>query len=70
MGITKTRVRPVSPLETARRALGLTQAEVAKRAGISPQYVGLMEGGLRPSARLRGAIGAVVQRRPEELWPS
>ena len=68
MGSTKKQVRPVSELEGARRALGLTQLDVAKRAGISPQYVGLLEGGLRPTARVAGAIAAVLQRNPEELF--
>lgn len=63
-------VRPVSELETARRELGLTQVEVAKRAGVSPQYIGLLEGGLRGSARVRGAVAAVLGRDVGELWPA
>lgn len=36
-------------LRQHRRELGLSQAEVAKRAGVSTGYVGLMETGLRGS---------------------
>jgi putative molybdopterin biosynthesis protein len=59
----------VSVPEVARRDCGLTQAELARRAGISPQYVGLIEAGLRPSLRVKGAIAAVLGTVTEELWP-
>jgi DNA-binding XRE family transcriptional regulator len=69
MGLRNYHVRPVSVLETARRDCGLTQAELARRAGISPQYVGLIEAGLRPSLRVKGAITAALGMNPAELWP-
>jgi transcriptional regulator with XRE-family HTH domain len=69
MSLRDSRVRPVSVLEKARRDRGFTQAELARRAGISPQYVGLIEAGLRPSLRVKGAIAAVLGIEPAELWP-
>jgi DNA-binding XRE family transcriptional regulator len=39
-----------------RRELGLSQAELARRAGVSRQWVGAFEGG-RPGAEMRLVIG-------------
>jgi transcriptional regulator with XRE-family HTH domain len=62
-------VRNVSAIETARRARGLTQAEVARLAGCSRPYVSLVEGGLVPPLRLRAALAAALGKTIEELWP-
>lgn len=46
-------------LKNARQALGLTQTEVAKVAGVSQQYITLLENGYRP-ARKSDALARVV----------
>ncbi|MCI0341264.1 MAG: helix-turn-helix domain-containing protein [Planctomycetales bacterium] len=51
-------------LVAARRAAGLSQAESARRAGVTPAYLSMVERGLRPPpsdeavARLADAVGA------------
>lgn len=60
-----------------RRALGLTQGELAEAVGVSPSTVGMWERGLRlpgtkAAVRLAGwmaARGAAVPPRPWRLGP-
>lgn len=59
----------MSDLEIRRRALGLSQQQVADRCEISERYVGLIEGGYRPTARVRGAIAAVLGVEVSTFWP-
>ncbi len=69
-------------LVAARRAAGLSQAEAARRAGVTPAYLSMVERGLRPPpsdeavARLADAVGmsrvemlslAHLTRAPAEL---
>lgn len=60
----------------ARKKLGLTQAEVAERAGVSRRFVSELEAGARPGAefvRVLAVLGAlerqliVVDSRPAGL---
>jgi predicted transcriptional regulator len=63
------RIRPVSDLEIRRRSLGLSQAALAARIEVSDRYIGLIEGGYRPPAHVRGAIAAVLGAEVADLWP-
>ena len=65
---TAKRIRPVSDLEIRRRALGLSQSALADRVEVSDRYIGLIEGGYRPPAHVRGAIAAVLGVEVAELW--
>jgi transcriptional regulator with XRE-family HTH domain len=49
-------------LKTRRAALGLTQAEVAKRAGVTPFYISLLESGTRrnPSLPVRKRLAKAL----------
>ena len=59
--------RAVTPHEEIRRRCGLTQAELAARAGYARAYVARVEcGDARPSARYRAAIARALSV-PEEL---
>lgn len=56
-------------LRSARRRRGLTQADLAEAAGISPQLISLIEGGYLSSTRTREAISAALSCPPAELFP-
>jgi transcriptional regulator with XRE-family HTH domain len=59
--------RAISTHEEIRRRSGLTQAELASRAGYSRAYLSRVEiGDAKPSARYRAAIARVL-RVPQEL---
>lgn len=47
-----------------------TQAQIARRLGISKQYVNTVIKGKRTTMRVRKAIAKAVGKRVEELWPS
>ncbi len=58
-----------SAIRRARARANLSAKEVARRADLSPSYVSKIERGeCLPSARVVGAIAAVVQLSPLELW--
>lgn len=55
-------------LRTARRRRGMTQAEVAADAGISPSHYANIEQGLRlPSIKVLERIAAAVELSPDLL---
>lgn len=56
-------------LKNAREIKGLTQAEVAKRAGISREYYVQLEAGVRdPSFRVAFRIADVLGADPRHLF--
>lgn len=63
------RVRPVSRFERRRRELGLTQADVAERARLSPSQVSRIENGLVPSLDAQRRLANVLAASVDELWP-
>jgi transcriptional regulator with XRE-family HTH domain len=59
--------KAISAHEEIRRRSGLTQAELASRAGYARSYISRVEGGdAKPSARYRAAIAREL-RVPEDL---
>ena len=61
---------PPGPLRLRRLTLGLTQADVAARAGISRDQVVRLEAGLSsPTWRTAVALAAALDRSPLELFP-
>lgn len=68
-GIGHKETRPVGPIEQARRARGLRQADLARLAGVSRSYICFIEQGWRPPTRRQGSIAAVLGVRADELWP-
>lgn len=60
---------PDTPVRAARQAAGLSQAQLAQRAGISRQAVGAIESGVhRPSVDAALAIATAVGRTVENLF--
>lgn len=60
---------PDAPVRAARQAAGLSQAQLAERAGVSRQAVGAIESGVhRPSVDAALAIAAAVGRTVENLF--
>jgi transcriptional regulator with XRE-family HTH domain len=62
-------VYPPSAFELARRARGLTQSNLADRAGVSRALVAMAERGYRPGAATQQRIAAVLQVDVDHLWP-
>ena len=61
---------PPGPLRLRRLTLGLTQADVAARAGISRDQVVRLEAGLSsPTWRTAVALAAALDRSPLQLFP-
>ena len=57
-------------IRTVRKALKLTQAEVAERAGIDASFFGQIERGANiPSLRTLYAVAAVLRVEPADLLP-
>ena len=60
-----------SPLRLARVSACLTQAELARQAGLSENTVVRLEGGRHsPRAGTRAAIAAVIGLPPEVIFPT
>lgn len=61
--------RTVSPLRVHRVASGLTQAELAKAAGVAPETISNAERGRhRPRGLTARALAAALGCQPEELF--
>lgn len=60
----------MTKLELLRKSKGLTQTELAKRAGISSVFISLYETGAasKPSRRFRQKIAAVLDVEEEILF--
>lgn len=56
-------------LKNARRSLGLTQAEVADKVGISSNYYSMIERGEResPGTKIMTAIAKVLKLQPSDI---
>jgi len=63
--------RTPNRLKLARVAIGLTQAELAERVGVTRQTVGLIEaGGYNPTLGLCVKLAVVTGKTLDELfWP-
>lgn len=60
----------VDPIKTRRTALGLTQREVASRAGLAlSHYQAIEQGRTVPSVWRAQALAAVLGTTIEKLWP-
>src|SRR5215218_5096529 len=57
------------PLAVARKHAGLTQAELAERAGIHRVTLARLEGGTEPGVALALRLAVAVGRGVSELWP-
>jgi len=58
-----------TPLRAARIAAGYRQGDLAARAGVSPQTISNLEGGLRGSPSTRKAIAKALALPEADLWP-
>ena len=68
--MSRPRFREPTALTRARVAAGLTQAQAAKRLGVSQSSYSMIEsGGRSPSVDLAQRIARVVGRSVAELWP-
>lgn len=58
-------------IKAARKALKMTQAEVAERVGIDPSFFGQVERGANiPSIKTLFAVAATVRVEPADLLPT
>lgn len=68
--MSRPRFREPTALTRARVAAGLTQAQAAKRLGVSQSSYSMIESGGRvPSVALAQRIARLVGRTVAELWP-
>lgn len=44
-------------------------SEIARRAGVTRQWVSLVVNGHKTSRRIRKAVASAVNKRVEDLWP-
>jgi transcriptional regulator with XRE-family HTH domain len=63
-------IRPPSPLELARRAQGLTQSELADRAGVSRNLIAQAQHGYVPSLESQQRIADALGIDVAGLWPA
>lgn len=69
MATTKQKITLGSILKRRRQQLGMTQAEVAKRVGCRPNYIGYLEtGARRPSAALVTRLAKALDLSAQELF--
>ena len=68
--MSRPRFREPTALTRARVAAGLTQAQAAKRLGVSQSSYSMIEsGGRAPNVDLAQRIARLVGRTVAELWP-
>ena len=68
--MSRPRFREPTALTRARVAAGLTQAQAAKRLGVSQSSYSMIEsGGRTPGVDLAQRIARLVGRSVAELWP-
>ncbi|HEX8104408.1 MAG TPA: helix-turn-helix transcriptional regulator [Solirubrobacteraceae bacterium] len=63
------RPRPDGPVRRRRKELGLTQRQVAGRAGIDPADLSRIERGRVPSLRIRSRVATALATSELALWP-
>jgi transcriptional regulator with XRE-family HTH domain len=56
-------------LREARKSAGLSQAEVAKEAGISDSWLRMLEAGVEPSEELKRKLAAALNISVWAIWP-
>lgn len=60
-----------SPLKIARTVAGLTQAELAEKAGLDPTYISQIERGRKqPGRHFRRAVSDALKLREGLLFPN
>ena len=62
-------VSEVTPLEVLRRRHGLSQPELARRAGVAVATVSRCERGQRPTLRIAQAFARVLDASVDDLFP-
>jgi transcriptional regulator with XRE-family HTH domain len=61
---------PVTPLESLRRSLRLSQTSLAELAGVDRSLITRAEAGAMPSTAVRDALAGALKTTSDVLWPT